>query len=225
MQAADKLIDKALAQPSMTSNTPKPSAIPKLQQTLLDKLWLKMTELYGRRWTGSFGVLADQSHAWSATLGGLTCEQIAVGLTALACTDDKQLQEWPPTAPQFRALCENRTLESYDLPSEDQAYREACRRAHPAGPSLERGWSHPAVCHAAVETGFHTLCNLSANVSRKLFARNYQAACRMVMDGKPLKAIPLGLPDPESVTSVRTEDGGRKGLESVRAALRGEHEQ
>lgn len=180
-----------------------------------------MAELYGKKWTGSFGVSVDQSHAWAATLGGMTGEQIAVGLNALATTQDKQLQEWPPAAGQFRALCENRDPQAFGLPSEEQAYREACRRAYRNGPSLARPWSHPAVCHAALETGFHTLSTLKEDASRKLFARNYAAACRMVMDGQPLRSIPLGLPDPDSVSSVRTEEGGRRGLAGLRAALRG----
>lgn len=220
MQKASKLAEQAIAQPSIPSS--KPSQPAKLSQAMLDKLWLKMVELYGNRWTGSFGVSADQTHAWAATLGGLNGQQIAAGLAAITTTDDEQLRKWPPSAPEFRALCENRNLEAFGLPDEDKAFREACRRAHPAGPALEEAWSHAAVCHAALETGFHSLATLKAEACRKLFARNYQAACRMVMDGQPLKAIPLGLPDPYSVSSVRTEEGGRQGLASVRAALRGE---
>lgn len=219
MQAARDLIQSALSQPSMPSSKPSPSA--KLAQPLLDKLWIKMAELYGKKWTGSFGVSVDQSHAWAATLGGMTGEQIAVGLNALATTQDKQLQEWPPAAGQFRALCLELDPEDFGLPTEDKAYREACRRAYRAGPALDKPWSHPAVCHAALETGFHTLSTLKEDASRKLFARNYAAACRMVMDGQPLRSIPLGLPDPDSVSSVRTEEGGRRGLAGLRAALRG----
>lgn len=163
----------------------------------------------------------DQSHAWAATLGGLTGEQIAVGLNALACTQDKSLQEWPPAAPQFRALCLNRDPEAFGLPGEEKAYREACRRAYRHGPSLDRPWSHPAVCHAALETGFHTLNTVKEDVSRKLFARNYGIACRLVMDGQPLRSIPLGLPDPESVSSGRSEEGARRGRAALRAALHG----
>lgn len=180
-----------------------------------------MAELYGRRWTGSFGVSADQSHAWAAALGGLNGQQIAVGLAALTTTEDEQLRKWPPSAPEFRALCENRNPEAFGLPSEDDAYREACRRAYRGGQSLARPWSHPAVCHAAMATGFHALNTLKEEASRKIFSRNYAIACRMVIDGEPLKTIPLGLPDPYSVSSVRTEEGGRRGLEGLRAALRG----
>ena len=105
MHAASDLIKTAIDPQSMKSE--KPSCAEKRQklpQPLLDKLWLKMAEIYGRRWTGSFGVSADQSHAWAATLGGLTGEQIAVGLNALATTEDDQLRKWPPSAPEFRAL-------------------------------------------------------------------------------------------------------------------------
>ena len=221
MQQASKIVDKALSQPSMPSSKPRPSAMPKLSQKHLDTLWLKMAELYGKKWTRDFGVLADETHAWAATLGGLTGQQIAVGLEALATTQDKQLQEWPPSAMTFRSLCEGRNPELFGLPSEDDAYREACRRAYRGGQSLARPWSHPAVCHAAMATGFHTLNTLKEEASRKIFSRNYAIACRMVMDGEPLKTIPLGLPDPYSVSSVRTEEGGRKGLEGLRAALRG----
>lgn len=180
-----------------------------------------MTELYGRRWTGSFGVSVDQSHAWAATLSGLTGEQLAVGLNALALTQDKQLQEWPPTAAQFRSLCLNRNPEDFGLPSEEHAYREACRRAYRHGPSVSRPWSHPAVCHAALETGFHQLNTLKEDASRKLFGRNYAMACRMVMDGEPLRSMPAGLPAPEDVTSPRTEEGRAKGMEALRKALHG----
>lgn len=222
MHAARNLIKTALDPQSMKSEKPSDAEKrQKLPQTLLDKLWLKMTEIYGRRWTGSFGVSVDQSHAWAATLGGLTGQQIAVGLAALTATEDEQLRKWPPSAPEFRALCENRTPEAFGLPSEEHAYREACRRAYRNGPSLDRPWSHPAVCHAALETGFHTLSTLKEDASRKLFARNYAAACRMVMDGEPLRSIPLGLPDPESAGSCRTEEGGRRGLAGLRAALHG----
>lgn len=215
-QAASSLVDKALSQPSTKSS--KPLQPEKLSQVLLDKLWLKMTEIYGRRWTGNFGVSADQSHAWSATLGGLTGVQIGAGLTALAETQDKQLQEWPPSAPQFRAMCENKTPEAFGLPSEDQAYREACRNAHPGMAGIAK-WAHEAVYHAAKETGFYNLNTLKMADSRKLFLRNYAIACRMVMGGEKLRPMPLALP--AEVSGRRTEAVGRAALDAIRGKLVG----
>lgn len=214
MHAASDLIKTALDPQSMKSSKQSPPA--KLSQPLLDKLWLKMAELYGRRWTGSFGVSADQSHAWAATLGDLTGEQIAVGLNALACTEDKQLQDWPPAAPQFRALCLSRDPEAFGLPSEDAAFREAFTNAHPAMADIGK-WSHQAVFHAAKETGFYNLNTLRTQDSRKLFARNYAIACRMVMAGEVLAEIPLALP--AEVTGCRTEAVGRAALAGLRQKL------
>lgn len=176
-----------------------------------------MAELYGRRWTGNFGVSADQTHAWAAALAGLTGVQIGAGLTALTETEDKQLQEWPPSAPQFRALCENRTPEAFGLPSEEKAYREATRNAHP-GMAGVANWSHEAVYHAAKETGFYNLNKLRMEDSRKLFLRNYAIACRMVMAGEKLKPMPLALP--AEAKGRRTEAVGRAALAEMRGKLR-----
>jgi hypothetical protein len=65
MTPASQIAQQATSQQLGKSVPPLPPAKPgKLRQGLLDSLWLKMTELYGHRWTGSFGVLADQSHGW-----------------------------------------------------------------------------------------------------------------------------------------------------------------
>jgi len=173
-----------------------------------------MTEMYGHRWTASFGVSADQGHAWAAALGGLSGQQIAVGLSALVAGDEK----WPPSAPEFRALCENRNPEAFGLPTEDQAFREACRNAHPAMAGAGK-WSHAAVYHAAAEAGFHNLNTLRTADSRKLFVRNYVMACRMVVEGKPLKAMPLALP--EKVDGRMTPEVGNSALAALRAGMGG----
>lgn len=173
-----------------------------------------MTEMYGHRWTASFGVSADQGHAWAAALGGLTGQQIAHGLAALVACDEK----WPPSAPEFRALCENRKPEAFGLPTEDAAYREAVGNAHPCMAGITK-WSHDAVYHAATETGFYNLNTLRAADSRKLFARNYVIACRLVMDGKPLKPMPLALP--EHVAAPVTPAVGNAALAELRKRIGG----
>lgn len=220
MQSAKTLADKVLSQPSTESSKPLPSDKPqKLAQNLLDKLWLKMTEIYGHRWTGSFGVSADQSHAWAATLGGLTGQQIGFGLTALAATQDSQLKKWPPSAPEFRAMCENKTPEAHNLPTVDQAYREATRNAHPGMAGITR-WTHAVVYHAATETGFYNLNRLPMELSRKLFERNYTIAIRDFLDGKPLKPMPLALP--EKAEGRSTPEVGNAALEAIRRKVKGD---
>ena len=162
---------------------------------------------------------ADQSHAWAATLSGLTGQQIGIGLTAVSLAQDEQLRKWPPSAPEFRALCENKTPEAFGLPTEDAAFREAFTNAHPAMADIGK-WSHQAVFHAAKETGFYNLNTLRTQDSRKLFARNYAIACRMVMAGEVLAEIPLALP--AEVTVCRTEAVGRAALAGLRQKLGGQ---
>jgi hypothetical protein len=166
-----------------------------------------MTEIFGHRWTASFGVSADQSHAWASVLGGMTGEQIAVGLNAVAALEEK----WPPAATEFKALCRP-TAESFGLPSADKAYREATTKAHPSAATAE--WSHAAVYHAASETGFHNLNTLKEEASRKIFERNYSICVRMVLAGEPLKTLPLALP--ETVDARRTPEVARAALNALR---------
>jgi hypothetical protein len=211
MQSASTLAQQVAHRPSIKSAPQsKPEPPPKLRQGLLDNLWLKMTEMYGHRWTGSFGVSADQSHAWAATLGGLTGAQIANGLAALVARGD----EWPPSAPDFRNLCAGSSPEALGLPEMDRAYREACRNAHPAA---EPHWSHVAVHHAACEAGFYELRTLPEEKSRRLFERAYAITVRMLLAGEPLREIPKALP---ASASTRTPEVGRNALAGLRASLR-----
>lgn len=149
-----------------------------------------------------------------AAAGINTLEQIRYGIEQCRLMPS----DFMPSVGRFIELCKP-TPEMLGLPTADKAFDEACRKAHPAMQGSK--WSHQAVYHAAAESGFYNLTRLPQDAARKLFDRNYAVACRMVMDGEPLKTIPLGLPDPYSVSSVRTEEGGRRGLEGLRAALRG----
>lgn len=124
--------------------------------------------------------------------------------------------DFAPSVGRFIRWCEP-TPEMMGLPDAAKAYREACANAHPAA---TRNWSHPAVEHAACETGFYELTSLPEERSRKLFDRNYAITVRMVMTGQPLKKIVEGLPDPYSVSDVRTEEVGRAALAALRAKVK-----
>lgn len=208
MQSASSIAQRVAFQPSIKSSSPLP--IEKLPQPLMDKLALKMSEIYGHRWTANFGVSFNQDHAWASALSGVTGQQLAVGLMAVIASGEK----WPPSAPEFRALCEARpTAESLGLPTEDKAFAEAVRKTHPA--MAHATWSHDAVYHAAAECGFYNLQTLQQDASRKLFARNYAIALRMVLAGEPLKAMPLALP--ATTTAPRTAEVGNAALAGLRA--------
>lgn len=139
-----------------------------------------------------------------------TLEQIRFGIER--CREDGCA--FVPSVGQFIAWC-TPTAEMLGLPDAAKAYREACANAHP---TADQRWSHPAVHHAACETGFYELRTLPEKDSRALFDRAYAVTVRAVLEGKPLREIPKALP---ASVSVRTEAVGRAALASLRAKVRG----
>lgn len=122
-----------------------------------------------------------------------------------------------PSIGQFVKWCQP-TAEMLGLPDEEKAYQEAVRNAHPSVAGHAK-WSHAMVSHAARECGLYSLSSLPMDASRKLFARNYAIAMRMVLAGEALKPIPLGLP--ETVDARRTPEVGRAALAGLRNAIKG----
>lgn len=62
-----------------------------------------MAEIYGHRWTSAYGDDAGDGAGltWGKGLAGLTPEQIGAGVSGALRSADP----WPPTLPQFRAMC------------------------------------------------------------------------------------------------------------------------
>lgn len=63
-----------------------------------------MAEIYGHRWTSSYGDSTEADGApgtWAKGLAGVTPAQLADGLKACITSSDP----WPPTLPEFRAMC------------------------------------------------------------------------------------------------------------------------
>ena len=168
------ILDKAHYQLQTGCEQPLPSETPeKLPQGLLDNLWIKMSEMYGHRWTSNFGVSADPGHSWASVLKGLTGHQIANGLNTLVEKGDEF--DWPPPANVFRVMC----LQVSGLPSEAQAWDEARAGTY----------SHPAVRIAAEATSTHDLHTGSNNdkALRQRFERNYAIVMRRAQTGQPLE--------------------------------------
>jgi hypothetical protein len=82
---------------------------------------------------------------------------------------------------QFIAWCKP-TPEDYGLPGIEEAYKEACRNAHPSQTS--KSWSHDAIKHAAIQTGYFELRTMPAAQTKPLFVRNYEISMRQFMDGE-----------------------------------------
>src|SRR5690554_5480115 len=89
--------EKTLA---VASSTAAPQAA---RPETIAKLWQRMAMIYGHKWTSAYGDKDDGT--WSSGLSGITGRQIAAGLRA--CVDSGE--PWPPTLPEFRALCLGRS--------------------------------------------------------------------------------------------------------------------
>lgn len=70
-------------------------------------LWELMGRMYGHKWTSNFGDQIDPGNVWARSLTGITPEQLRAGIGQLV----KLGMDWPPSAPQFRNLCEGRNVE------------------------------------------------------------------------------------------------------------------
>jgi hypothetical protein len=69
------------------------------------RLWHRMGAIYGHRWSSAYGEDAtargEAGEVWAKGLAGLTARQIGDGISAAMASADP----WPPTLPEFRALC------------------------------------------------------------------------------------------------------------------------
>ena len=169
-------------------------------------LWRRMTRIYGHRWTSSYGETDDGT--WHKALRGLTPAQVGRGLSRCAT---HRPDGWPPTLPEFRALC-TPTAEDLRLPSLDAAYREA------ALADRDHRWSHPAVFAAAQAAGLFELRTLPESKSRPLFERAYEIVVRRVLAGEQFDTpIPKGL---EKQATPARREVAEVALAAMRVALR-----
>lgn len=102
-----------------------------------------MTGVFGHRWVSSYGAMPSET--WLAGLIDLEPEQLRTGL--VACLDWQG--DWPPTLPQFRALCRPRVHEAHKIfqrlpePEGSRERRKASGMAHLAAMKEEgryRDW-------------------------------------------------------------------------------------
>lgn len=135
-----------------------------------------MTQTYGHKWTSSFGDAPKADHAWAKILGGLNGKQIAAGLHRMIeiGQTDPEVAKWPPSAPDFRAMC----MHVPGLPPVDRAWHEA----------LLGKYSHDAVRIAAEATGTFDLREAKSTDKAlyQRFERNYAIVQRRAENAQPL---------------------------------------
>lgn len=114
----------------------------------------------------------------------------------------------------FRELCKA-TPENLGLPSAHSAYVEACKAPQP---KKRHKWSHPAVYHAGVETGWFELAQMPENQIFPKFRHNYEIMVRRVMDGESLH-VPVAPALEHNPPRFLTAEQNKKRLQAAREAL------
>ncbi|MFJ2549534.1 replication protein P [Pseudomonas sp. NPDC087612] len=116
-----------------------------------------------------------------------TLEQIRYGL--LNCRQFGG--DFAPSVGKFIKWCQP-TPEMLGIPSHDKAFREALENSHPSRAD-NRVWSHPAVRHAALQCELHNLADQISEKASKIFDRAYDITIRLLVQGKPLEDIAIGI--------------------------------
>ena len=74
----------------------------------IETLFRRLREIYGPRWTAQLpdteAALASMQHTWAEGLAGLPGEALRRGLAECV----RRGEPWPPSLPEFRALCTGR---------------------------------------------------------------------------------------------------------------------
>lgn len=149
-----------------------------------EKLIQKMQILYGSKFAQQWeGIRPEIMIAeWSEELAGLTGPEIAKGLDAC------RIRPWPPTLPEFIALCRPPM-------NPEVAFHEAIKGLT-ARRKGERGeWSHPAIYHATIGVGQHDMLNCTYATMRT----RWEKALAAQLEKTEWQDIPdanLALPEP-----------------------------
>lgn len=93
----------------------------------MTNLWERLIHLYGHKWSSTYGdcavtdgELTDVAKTWASGLHGITGENIAGGLRR--CCD--RPDAWPPTLPEFKALCLDLGVNEFGMNYIPECYRE-----------------------------------------------------------------------------------------------------
>ena len=148
-----------------------PSSSP-ISATALETLWARMAEIYGHRWSSSYG--AEPCDTWAKGLAGLSRQQIADGLKACLRSTDP----WPPSLPQFRALC-------YGIPELFAVRAELLAHLRPGS-----GFPSPFARLVWSMLDTYRWRNADGDKGDRMLREAYDAAKAHVMAGGPLPETP-----------------------------------
>lgn len=138
-----------------------------------------MTDLYGHKWTNVHGE-KDETGNWGKALAGITKQQMGDAMKTLMRSGDA----WPPSAPEFRKLCED-SGPGLGIPDVAAAWREACEASSDV---INWKFSHPIVQEAARLTDWYSIRTGTpkAETVQNRFGKRYADLVAKLQRGEPL---------------------------------------
>lgn len=164
-----------------------------------------MAEVYGHRWTSSFG--AEPNQAWIDALADMTTDDIRTGLVNLKsfASDDG----WPPNALQFRELCRPNASAAHTaytpLPSPKSSWEQRQHAATSAFASLREGALKPEIA----ERDYQLSDEDRANLEKLDWERIHQASKPSITQEprRPLVKLDAPMSGSSGCTCPLTPDG------------------
>lgn len=150
--------------------------------------------------------LAQAKKLWLESLGEFAIETLLLG--ARRCIEES---EYLPTLHRMRECCLAAQAAALGLPHAHAAYLEACRAPRDRE---AHAWSHPAVYHAGLATGWSVLASATEAAAFPVFARHYAAVCARLRVGETL-ALPAPASEP-TPASARDPEAQRAALARLR---------
>ena len=133
----------------------------------IDELWLRMSKMYGHKFTSTYGTLDDGT--WCRGLSDLAPAQLGVGLSRCVTRKDP----WPPNLPEFRGMCLP-TAQDLGIPDVDEAYQLATVRSN-------SGNRQEAVQRVVDLIGVFELRTGSIKKMKPIFDRAYKAVTEKML--------------------------------------------
>ena len=201
MKPAVEAAAKALSAASPRMSVVETMRTEPLDARLIERLWLRMVEMFGHRWTTSFGdnprKLAGET--WAMGLAGLTPDQIAAGISACMASADP----WPPTLPEFRAMC-------LQIPSMATVRSDLVRTNAERLPFTRLVWQ---------KLDTWAFSRLDTERADRLLREAYADAREAVMRGHPMPEAPVELEAPKDAPKKASPDVAARYIDQIRDFL------
>lgn len=145
---------------------------------------------------------------WMREFSRLTAEELAQGMRRV----NRHTGFF--NLPNFIELCTRVDLVELGLPTTEQAFQEACRKAHSLAGAT---WSHPAVYHAGADVGWYELARAAYKGPEwHSFQDFYFERCKQA-EANTLPPIPSVELLPERVNRKASPETRRKYLDQMHA--------